>query len=85
MPLIEIARTKTKPEALDALEKWKAEHPDVAARLHPADELVDAMRGSSSLWYRVRINLQHVAEADRPAQGPLVADYDPFHGAVAEQ
>jgi bifunctional non-homologous end joining protein LigD len=85
MPLIEIARTKTKPEALDALEKWKAEHPDVAARLHPADELVDAMRGSSSLWYRVRINLQHVAEADRPAQGPLLADYDPFHGAVAEQ
>ncbi|HEY2556506.1 MAG TPA: DNA primase small subunit domain-containing protein [Diaminobutyricibacter sp.] len=80
MPLIEIARTKTKPEALAALEQWKGEHPDAAALLHPADELVDGMRGSSSLWYRVRINLQHVPEADRPAQGALVADYDPWAG-----
>ncbi|WP_426517993.1 DNA polymerase domain-containing protein [Diaminobutyricibacter sp. McL0618] len=80
MPLIEIARTKTKPEALAALEQWKGEHPDAAALLHPADALVDGMRGSSSLWYRVRINLQHVPEADRPAQGALVADYDPWAG-----
>ena len=80
MPLIEIARTKTKPEALDALEVWKAQHPSLAAQLHPADVLVDGMRGSSSLWYRVRINLQHVAEHERPAQGPLIADYDPWAG-----
>ncbi len=80
MPLIEVARTKTKPEAVDALERWKAEHPDAAAQLHPADELVDGMRGSSSLWYRVRINLQHVPEAERPEQGPLLADYDPWAG-----
>jgi len=80
MPLIEIARTKTKPEAMAALERWKAEHADAAARLHPADELVDGMRGSSSLWYRVRINLQHVPEAERPEQGPLLADYDPWAG-----
>jgi bifunctional non-homologous end joining protein LigD len=78
MPLIEIARTKTKPEAMAALEQWKTEHADAAALLHPADELVDGMRGSSSLWYRVRINLQHVPEAERPAQGPLLADYDPW-------
>ncbi|MGN6125032.1 MAG: non-homologous end-joining DNA ligase [Humibacter sp.] len=80
MPLIEIARTKTKPEAVAALEQWKAEHPDAAARLHPADELVDGMRGSSSLWYRVRVNLQHVDEAERPTQEALIADYDPWAG-----
>jgi len=80
MPLIEIARTKTKPEAEAALERWKAAHTDVAGMLHPADVLVDGMRGSSSLWYRVRINLQHVPEAERPAPEPLLADYDPWAG-----
>lgn len=80
MPLIEVARTETKPEALDALERWKAAHPDVVARLSPADVMLDGMRGSSSLWYRVRINLQHVPEADRPAQEPLLVDYDPWAG-----
>ncbi len=80
MPLIEVARTKTKPEAQDALDRWKGAHPEAAALLHPADELVDGMRGSSSQWYRVRINLQHVPEADRPAQGELLADYDPWAG-----
>jgi bifunctional non-homologous end joining protein LigD len=82
MPLIEIARTKTKPEALEALEAWKAQHPSVVDQLHPADVLVDGMRGSSSLWYRVRVNLQHVAEAERPAQEALIADYDPWAGKV---
>jgi bifunctional non-homologous end joining protein LigD len=82
MPLIELARTRTKPEALSALEEWKARHPDAAAQLHPADVLVDGMRGSSSLWYRVRVNLQHVPEAERPAQEPLIADYDPWAGKV---
>jgi bifunctional non-homologous end joining protein LigD len=78
MPLIEVARTKTKPEAMDALQQWKDAHPGAAEHLHPADELVDGMRGSSSLWYRVRVNLQHVPEADRPGQEPLTADYDPW-------
>lgn len=80
MPLIEVARTKTRPEAEAALEQWRAAHADVAALLHPADVLVDGMRGSSSLWYRVRINLQHVPEAERPAQEALLADYDPWAG-----
>ena len=80
MPLIEIARTKSKPEALEALAVWKATHRDAAARLHPADELVDGMRGSSSLWYRVRINLQHVPEEERPEQEELLASYDPWAG-----
>ena len=42
--------------------------------------LVDGMRGSSSLWYRVRVNLQHVPEAERPPQEELIADYDPWAG-----
>jgi bifunctional non-homologous end joining protein LigD len=80
MPLIEVARTKTKPEAVAALAEWKAQHPSAASLLHPADGLVDGMRGSSSLWYRVRVNLQHVPEAERPEQGELIADYDPWAG-----
>lgn len=80
MPLIEIARAETKPEALEGLERWKARHPEVVALLHPADVLVDGMRGSSSLWYRIRVNLQHVPEAQRPEQEPLEVDYDPWAG-----
>lgn len=80
MPLIEIARAETKPEALEGLERWKARHSDVAALLHPADVLVDGMRGSSSLWYRIRVNLQHVPEPQRPEQEPLEIDYDPWAG-----
>ncbi|WP_344090464.1 non-homologous end-joining DNA ligase [Microbacterium deminutum] len=80
MPLIEVARTKTKPEALAALDEWRSRHPSVVPLLHPADVLVDGMRGSSSLWYRVRVNLQHVPEAERPPQEHLLADYDPWAG-----
>ena len=82
MPLIEVARTKTKPESLEALERWKAKHPDVVPLLQPADVLVDGMRGSSSLWYRIRVNLQHVPEEQRPEQEALEADYDPWAGKV---
>jgi bifunctional non-homologous end joining protein LigD len=78
MPLIEIARTKTKPEAEAALDEWRSRHPSVAAQLHPADVLVDGMRGSSSLWYRVRVNLQHIDDEERPPQEPLLVDYDPW-------
>jgi bifunctional non-homologous end joining protein LigD len=80
MPLIEVARTKTKPEALAALKRWTDRHPAVAKLVHDADVLVDGMRGSSSLWYRVRINLQHVPEDERPEQEPLEADYNPWAG-----
>ncbi|MFC8409429.1 non-homologous end-joining DNA ligase [Arthrobacter sp. NPDC057259] len=80
MPLIEVARTRTKAEALAALEAWKAGHAGTAAGLHPADVMVDGMRGSSSLWYRVRINLQHIPEDRRPPQEELLADYDPWAG-----
>jgi DNA ligase D-like protein (predicted polymerase) len=77
-PLIEIARAARKDDALAGLERWKARHPDVAARLQPADVLVDAMRGRSTTWTRVRVNLEHVPEADRPPQEALDPDYDPW-------
>jgi bifunctional non-homologous end joining protein LigD len=81
MPLVEIARAKTKDEALEGLEQWKARHPTVVPRLEPADILVDGMRGRSSIWYRIRVNLQHVPEAERPPQEPLEVDYDPWVNA----
>ncbi|MET0641401.1 MAG: DNA polymerase domain-containing protein [Jiangellaceae bacterium] len=81
MPLVEIARAKTKDEALAGLERWKARHPTVVSHLEPADILVDGMRGRSSLWYRIRVNLQHVPEAERPVQEPLEVDYDPWVNA----
>ncbi|THG32122.1 DNA polymerase domain-containing protein [Glaciibacter flavus] len=80
MPLIEIARAKTKAEALEGLERWKDRHPDVVSLLEPSDTLVDGMRGSSSLWYRIRVNLQHVPEYERPQQAELEIDYDPWAG-----
>jgi DNA ligase D-like protein (predicted polymerase) len=79
-PLIEIARAATKAEAMDGLERWKARHSEVWSHLKPADVLVDAMRGRSSAWYRIRLNLEHVPEGDRPAQEPLEVDYDPWAG-----
>lgn len=85
MPLIEIARAKTKQEALAGLDRWKAKHPAAARALAPADILVDGMRGRSSLWYRIRINLQHVPEGDRPSQELLEVDYDPWAGASLAQ
>jgi hypothetical protein len=78
MPLIEIARAATKDEAMAGLERWKARHAAAWSRLEPADVLVDAMRGRSSVWYRIRLNLRHVPEAERPAQEPLEVDYDPW-------
>jgi hypothetical protein len=73
-PLIEVARAERKADALARLEEWKARYPDAATRLEPADVLVDAMRGRFHTWTRIRINLQHVPEALRPAQEPIESD-----------
>jgi bifunctional non-homologous end joining protein LigD len=78
VPVIEISRAKAKAEALEGLDRWKARHPEAAKHLDVADVLVDGMRGRSSLWYRVRVNLTHVPEADRPPQEALDPDYDPW-------
>jgi hypothetical protein len=76
-PLIEIGRARKKSDALEGLERWKARHPDAAAHLEPADVLVDAMRGRFHTWSRIRVNLQHVPEALRPAQEALDPDDQP--------
>jgi DNA ligase D-like protein (predicted polymerase) len=74
LPLIEIGRAKRKEDALQGLERWKKRHSEAAVHLQPADVLVDVMRGRYSTWTRIRINLQHVPEALRPAQEPLDPD-----------
>jgi bifunctional non-homologous end joining protein LigD len=78
IPVIEIARAAKKEDGLAGLERWKARHPDAAKLLEPADVLVDSMRGRSTTWTRIRVNLQHVPEPDRPGQEPLDPDYDPW-------
>src|SRR6201991_1506611 len=85
MPLIEIARTKTKDEAMAALDTWRERYPSVAEKLQPVDILVDSMRGPSSIWYRIRLNLQHVPEAERPPQESLLADYNPWENYSGPQ
>ncbi|UCZ60957.1 non-homologous end-joining DNA ligase [Mycobacterium sp. SMC-16] len=85
MPLIEIARTKTRDEAMAALDEWRSKHPEAASALEAIDVLVDGMRGPSSIWYRIRINLQHVPEELRPPREPLIADYSPWVGYQGHQ
>src|SRR6266566_3052288 len=73
-PLIEIARAKRKQDALAGLKRWKARHPKAAKYLEAADVLVDAMRGRSSTWTRIRVNLRHVPPKLRPRQERLDPD-----------
>ncbi len=80
MPLIEIARAATESEARKGLQRWRKRHPDVWARLAPADVLVDSMRGRSSTWTRIRVNLRNVPAGERPPQEALEVDYDPWQG-----
>ena len=80
MPLIEIARAATETEAMAGLDRWKKRHPDVWPHLEPSDVLVDSMRGRNTTWTRIRLNLRHVPEAERPSQEALEVDYDPWEG-----
>jgi DNA ligase D-like protein (predicted polymerase) len=77
MPLLVIANSPDKNAALAGLEKWKQTHPDVAGYLAVDDVLVDAMRGRSSTWTRIRVNLRHVPESLRPPQETPDPDDDP--------
>ena len=77
-PLITVANARHKEEALAGLERWKARHPEAAALLREDDILVDSMRGRSSTWTRIRVNLRHVPEVERPAEEPPDPDYDPW-------
>ena len=72
-----MAKAALKNDALEGLERWKQRHPHAAAKLVPDDVLVDAMRGRFSAWYRIRVNLRHVPDAERPAAEPPDPDYTP--------
>jgi bifunctional non-homologous end joining protein LigD len=77
MPLITIANSPDKEAALAGLSRWKDRHPEAAALLAVDDVLTDTMRGKSSTWTRIRLNLRHVPEALRPADEPPDPDDDP--------
>ena len=77
MPLIVIANSPDKQAALLGLEKWKTRHPEAADYLAADDVLVDSMRGRSSTWTRIRLNLRHVPEELRPADEKPEPDEDP--------
>src|SRR2546422_685023 len=80
-PLITVAKAKHKEDALAGLERWKARHPAAAAMLQVDDILVDSMRGRSSTWTRIRVNLRHVPESERSSEEPPDPDYDPWRGS----
>ena len=77
MPLVVVANSPSKDAALAGLERWKSGHPQVAELLAVDDVLIDSMRGRSSSWTRIRVNLRHVPEALRPAQETPDPDDDP--------
>jgi bifunctional non-homologous end joining protein LigD len=80
MPLIVVANSPSKDAALAGLERWKKKHPAVVTHFAPEDILVDSMRGRSSTWTRIRVNLKNVPEEIRPAQETPDPDDDPTRG-----
>jgi bifunctional non-homologous end joining protein LigD len=77
MPLIVVANSPHKDAAMEGLERWKHKYPEAARWLAEDDVLVDSMRGRSSTWTRIRVNLRHIPEAMRPAQETPDPDDDP--------
>jgi DNA ligase D-like protein (predicted polymerase) len=77
MPLLIIANSPSKEAALAGLERWKRKHRKVAKFLAVDDVLVDSMRGRSSTWTRIRVNLRNVPEDLRPPQETPDPDDDP--------
>src|SRR5687767_11703869 len=77
MPLVVVANSPDKAKALAGLDRWKKKHPDAAAHLAIDDVLVDSMRGRSTTWTRVRVNLRNVPEEIRPLQETPDPDDDP--------
>ena len=77
MPLIVIAKSPSEVAAQEGLQRWKDKYPAVAALLAIDDILIDRMRGRSSVWTRIRVNLRHVPEDMRPPQETPDPDDDP--------
>jgi hypothetical protein len=83
MPLLIIAKSPSEKAAQDGLQRWKDKHPAVAALLAVEDVLVDRMRGRSSVWTRIRVNLRHIPEELRPPQERPDPDNDPTRSSGA--
>ena len=77
MPLVVVANSPDREAALAGLERWKRKHPEAAGFLALDDVLADSMRGRSSTWTRIRVNLRHVPEALRPPQETPDPDDNP--------
>jgi len=77
MPLIVVANSPDKGAALAGLERWKKKHRKIAKLIKVEDVLVDSMRGRSSTWTRIRVNLRNVPEEQRPPQETPDPDDDP--------
>jgi bifunctional non-homologous end joining protein LigD len=77
IPLIVIAKSPDKAAAIAGLERWKQRHPEAAQHLAADDVLIDSMRGRSSTWTRIRVNMKNVPESIRPAQETPDPDDDP--------
>jgi len=77
MPLITVANSPDKQAAVAGLERWKAKYAEASSHLAVDDVLVDSMRGRSSTWTRIRVNLRNVPEAIRPPQETPDPDDDP--------
>ena len=82
MPLIVIANSQSKDDAMAGLERWKVRHPEAARHLAVDDVLVDSMRGRFSTWTRIRVNLRHVPESERPPQETPDPDAPPSEVSV---
>jgi DNA ligase D-like protein (predicted polymerase) len=76
-PLIVIANSPSKEAALRGLDRWKTKHEDISGLLEVDDVLIDSMRGRSSTWTRIRVNLRNVPEDRRPVQETPDPDDDP--------
>jgi hypothetical protein len=77
MPLLVVANSPNREAALAGFERWKSKHAEAATLLAVDDVLIDSMRGRSSTWTRVRVNLRHVPEELRPEQETPDPDDDP--------
>jgi hypothetical protein len=77
MPLVIVANSPSRVAALAGLEKWKSRHLEIATLLSADDILIDSMRGRSSTWTRIRVNLRHVPDELRPPQETPDPDDDP--------
>jgi hypothetical protein len=85
MPLLTIANSPSREAAVAGLERWKVRHPEVSALLEEGDVLIDSMRGRSSNWTRIRVNLSRVPEALRPVPEPPDPDDTPTRDRSARK